>query len=117
MKHLESTLQIVCVKWFKLQYPGIIIFAIPNGGARNAVTGAILKAEGVLAGIPDLFVARASHGAYGLFIEMKTTTGPVKPHQKELHKQLEYAGYQVVICRSFEDFKKNIELYLDNNQF
>ena len=53
MKHVESSLQIQCVRWFRYQYPSRTIFSIPLGGNRNAVTGAILKAEGALAGVAD----------------------------------------------------------------
>ena len=34
-------------------------FAVPNGGARSAITGAILKAEGVRAGVPDWWLPAA----------------------------------------------------------
>lgn len=34
-----------------------LLFAIPDGGRRDAVTGAHLKAEGVRAGVPDMFLA------------------------------------------------------------
>jgi hypothetical protein len=42
----ESKLQIAMVKWFRLQYPDHVLYAIPNGGNRSAITGAIMKAEG-----------------------------------------------------------------------
>lgn len=32
------------------------ICAVPNGGARDMVTGGILKAEGVKPGVPDVFL-------------------------------------------------------------
>ena len=43
-EHNESQLQKSCVMWFRLQYPRLryLLFAVPNGGARSAVTGAIL---------------------------------------------------------------------------
>lgn len=33
-----------------------MIWHTPNGGNRNAVTGAILKRLGAMAGVPDLFI-------------------------------------------------------------
>ena len=51
MNNAESRLQQACVRWVRYQYPDLVVYAIPNGGKRNAVTGAILKAEGVLAGV------------------------------------------------------------------
>lgn len=36
-RHIESQIQQSCVKWFRLQFPeiGLLLFAVPNGGARN----------------------------------------------------------------------------------
>ena len=74
--HPESELQRACVRWFRMQYPQHLLFHIPNGGKRNAREAAIFKAEGVVAGIPDLFLAEARHGHHGLFIEMKAGRRP-----------------------------------------
>lgn len=116
MKHEESKLQQACVKWFRLQYPmyARLLFAIPNGGARNEITGSLLKAEGVVAGVPDLFLAvgRDVLAEHGLFIEMKAPNGKVTPRQAEMHKLLTAQGYEVVVCYSFDDFKQAIEDYL-----
>ena len=56
MKNVESKIQIACVNWFRYQYPKYkkLLFSVPNGGARNSITGAILKMEGALAGVSDL---------------------------------------------------------------
>ena len=42
------------VRWFRQTWPGVRIFAIPNGGARSPATAGRLKAEGVSSGVPDL---------------------------------------------------------------
>lgn len=36
-RHIESHIQRNCLTWFRLQYPELrlVLFAIPNGGARN----------------------------------------------------------------------------------
>ena len=34
-----------------------VMYHIPNGGRRDKITGARLKAEGVVAGVPDVFLA------------------------------------------------------------
>ena len=49
-------MQRMCVGWFRLQYPAVgkLLFAVPNGSRRDVVTGAILKWEGVVAGVADL---------------------------------------------------------------
>lgn len=112
MKHLESKLQTACVRWFRLQYPNYLLFAIPNGGARDLITGVILKREGVIKGVPDLFLAHATFESYGLFIEMKSDKGKLSQSQIYIRSKLELAGYQVEVCNSFESFKQVIENYL-----
>jgi hypothetical protein len=96
MKDTEHRTQVAFSKWLNLHR--IFHFAIPNGGARNAITGARLKAEGVLAGVPDLFIP-----LYKLFIEMKATKGRLSPVQEACHIQLRAAGYNVSVCRSLDE--------------
>jgi hypothetical protein len=82
-----------------------MIFAIPNGGARNKATGGILKAEGVLAGVPDLFVP-----AWRLFIEMKRRkNGRVSDEQKHVMEKLKEAGYSCIVCHGAEDAIHQLE--------
>ena len=56
MRDEEHRLQSACVRWFRYQFPALAhsLFAVPNGGRRDAATGARLKDEGVLAGVSDL---------------------------------------------------------------
>ena len=113
MKSQEHHLQVTCVKWFRLQYPNELIYAIPNGGQRNIITAKKLKAEGVTAGIPDLFVAAACGGFNGLYIELKNgKQGIVSESQKGIIAHLQNKGYKVAVSRSFEDFVSIINAYL-----
>jgi hypothetical protein len=90
-----------------------LLFAIPNGGARNPITGAQLKREGVRAGVPDLFLpALGFAGQLGLFIEVKTSTGRLSAHQKEWFDALHAAGYECVVVRSIQGFIDLIDEYL-----
>lgn len=102
MKHLESKLQIACVKWFRLQYPNAIIFSIPNGGGRSTREAGILKAEGVLAGVADLQVISKGKA---FFIEMKTEKGRQNPNQKAFQEKVNKLGFDYFICRSFDEFQ------------
>lgn len=88
------------------------MIAIPNGGARDAVTGKRLKEEGVTAGAPDLFLFHSNDQHNGLAIEMKTRTGKQSPSQKDFQKQLESNGYQYSICRSLAEFMEIVADYL-----
>jgi hypothetical protein len=89
------------------------MFAVPNGGWRHPATAAILKAEGVKAGVPDIFLAWPSQGYCGLFIEMKRKVGgKVSDAQKEWSERLSAAGYLVRTCKGFEEAKNTITEYL-----
>lgn len=113
----EHQLQCVVVQWWKLAHanyslPEIALFAIPNGGARNEVTGARLKAEGVRRGVPDLMLCAPANGYHGLFIEMKLATGRLSPHQGVFKDHLELHGYQFKTCFSSEEAIDAIKSYL-----
>ena len=114
MRNIESRLQIACVKWFRLQYPrqANLLNSVPNGGARNVVTGAIIKAEGAVRGVADLELNIAKGGWHGLKIEMKTPKGRQSPFQKQWQKDIEAQGYKYIIVRSIEEFIQEIYLYL-----
>jgi hypothetical protein len=111
MKHQEENLQIVCVRWFKLQYAnkGYIIAHTPNGGKRNAREGARFKAMGVLAGFPDLTIIAKGKV---FFIEMKSDKGKLTESQESVHGLLRGNGLFVYTVNSLESFMqiRNAEL-------
>ena len=110
----EHRLQCACVNWFRLQYPthATALFAVPNGGRRDRVSGANLKAEGVLPGVSDLILLVARQCFYGLLIEMKTPKGKLSPAQKEWARDMAARGYLYIVCRSFDEFRNVIDDYL-----
>ena len=114
-KDEEHRIQCQCVRWFFLQYPKLRgrLFAVPNGGKRDVTTAAKLKAEGVVAGVADLIllVRNSKYGA--LLIEMKTRTGRQSESQKQWQK-IVGGDYKYVVCRSVEEFIREIENYLKN---
>ena len=85
-----------------LRADGLLVFAIPNGGARNVVTATRLKAEGVTAGVPDLFVADFG----GFFLEVKTNAGSLSRAQREMSAGLALRGYLVHTVRSPDDARR-----------
>lgn len=112
----EHRIQCACVKWFRYQHPECRhnLFAVPNGGRRDKTTGAKMKAEGVLAGVADLILLKsnANHGA--LLIEMKTRIGRQAETQKEWQLLIERDGYKYVVCRSLDDFIREVDAYLSD---
>lgn len=113
----EHHVQVACVNWFRLQYPELdgLLFAIPNGGQRNKIVAAKLKAEGVVAGVADMMLAVASKDANGLFIEMKTDRKGSRQSdkQKEWQAKVCQKGYLYKIARTLDEFMKLIKDYLD----
>ena len=108
----ESRLQKNAISWFRLQYPKLTIYAIPNGGRRGKIEAAIMKGEGVLAGVADVFISKPSGSYCGLYIEFKTATGRQSTAQKEFENNATRDGYKYVVCRSLEQFIDEANKYL-----
>lgn len=99
-------MQAAVVAWAALQsatLPALrLLYAVPNGGPRSIVAAAKLKAEGVKPGVPDLVLPVPAMGFAGLYVEMKTKDGTVRPEQKAWIAALQEAGHRVEVCRSIE---------------
>ena len=81
------------VQWFRARWPRVLIFAIPNGGKRNLSTARNLKMEGVVPGVPDLYIP-----AWGIWVEMKRQKGGrLSPDQEEMINYLESIGHDVIV--------------------
>lgn len=113
---VEHRIQQACVRWFNLQYPHLRgrLFAVPNGGRRDVVTGAKLKAEGVVAGVADLILLVTNKAFGALLIEMKKPGGIQSAAQRQWQEIVTTNGeYKYVICRSIYDFMREIREYLN----
>lgn len=111
----EHDLQVQCVRWFRYTHQDIssLLFAIPNGGQRNNIVAAKLKAEGVVSGVPDLFLAVPKGSLHGLWIEMKNgKAGRLSDNQKTMITELRNQDYAVEVAHDFDEFVKTIEEYL-----
>lgn len=112
----EHRIQCACVRWFNYQYPKLRgrLFAVPNGGRRDATTAAKLKAEGVVAGVADLILLKSNLNYGALLIEMKTLKGRQRDSQKAWQNIVcADSEYKYVVCRSFDDFKREVDDYLN----
>jgi len=113
VRHNEHNLQVSCVNWFRYAYPKAIIYAIPNGAKRDKVSGALYKAEGMLAGIPDLCVPIQKGGYGALYLEMKDDSrGRLSDNQKEIIPKLQSLGNKVEVIRTFEEFCDCVNKYM-----
>lgn len=113
MKQEEHNMQVACVCWFRMQYSvrSALLFAVPNGGRRDRVTGAKLKAEGTLAGVADMLLLCPSSRYHGLCIEFKTQKGRQSEAQKTFQRKVEGAGYAYCVVRSIGDFMNVVAAY------
>lgn len=116
LKRGEDTEQIGVIEWAEWhtsQYPELkLLHHIPNGGKRNAVEAARLKAMGVKAGVPDLFLPAPCGGYAGLYIEMKYGKNKPTDKQKEWIAALRQQGYKVTVCYSGAEATHELESYL-----
>ena len=113
----EHELQVACVEWFRYQYPRLSkrLFAVPNGGYRDRRTAAKLKDEGVISGVSDLILLKPNKHFHALLIEMKVTEkySRQSSEQKEWQKELTSLDeYKYVVCRSIDDFMREVNDYL-----
>lgn len=122
--YLESMHQQAFIQWARLapliyrdKRDGFIkdyLIAIPNGGARSKVGGAILKAEGVTAGVSDLFFAYPTTRYHGLWIEFKTDRSHslLTENQQQWLAKMKRVDYQFMVPTSVTQAIDMIEVYL-----
>lgn len=118
----EHAHQVAVFCWAAMNFAAFpelkLLFAIPNGGERNKIVAANLKAEGVKDGVPDLFLPVARHGCNGLFIELKRPKSQGKqrgyqsPEQEVWEPLLREQGYGVAICLGWEAVRDCLIQYL-----
>lgn len=112
-EHAHQTALFMWLTTLYTQYPETKwIFAVPNGGDRNPITAARLKAEGVKSGVSDICLPFARQGYHGFFLEMKKPGGKESPAQKEFGAFLQSQGYLYTMCDSWDKAKDAITWYL-----
>lgn len=129
-EELEQTFLIQWAAMLSGQYPELkLLHHIPNGGLRSKTEAKRLKAAGVKAGVPDLFLPVPKYDEFdivdrnGLYIEMKapsieiggrkTTKGRTSKEQDWWIDQLRAQGYQVEVCYGWVEAAKAVIQYLD----
>ena len=99
---------------FRTRHPAIpLIHAIPNGGKRNIKTAKMLKAEGVKAGIPDVFVPCPNDEWAGLYLEFKAPGNSQTKEQLSVGESLTKQGYLVYVCYSADEALRVLGAYIN----
>lgn len=113
-EHHEQVALINKVRELEPAYPELeLLFAVPNGGHRNISVAKKMKAEGVRAGVLDLFLPVARWPHPGCAIEMKaeyryvdpdgqarTRRGSTSDAQDWWIEKLRAQGWRVEVCYS-----------------
>lgn len=94
MRHDEANFQVGVVRFLRMA--GYYVFAVPNGGSRNVIEAANLKAQGVMAGVSDLILL-LPHKVY--FIELKNPNGKGRqsPAQREFEDNVRAYGQEYLL--------------------
>ncbi len=104
-------------------YPELqLMFAVPNGGERNRIVAAKLKAEGVKAGVLDIFLpvprlikhqqAALDSWYHGMFLEMKRHPNKPTAEQNEFADKMQRLGYYCAVAYSWEEGRSKLIAYL-----
>jgi len=95
------------------------LYACPNGAQFGTnrklavIQAGKLKREGLLPGVPDLFLPYPARGYHGFYIEMKAPgkIKEVRPGQAQFMEWAESVGYLCQVHDSFESAKEALEWY------
>ena len=91
-----------------LDHSGLLWCHVPNGGQRNAITGAKLKKMGTKRGVPDvlIFSRRLLSGdvmGKPLALELKVRYNKPSKEQHEWIARLREEGWRCEVCYSIDD--------------
>ena len=82
-----------------------------NGVKMTKAQAGRAIAQGMLSGVPDLFLPVPKNGYHGLFIEMKYGSNKVTENQEKFLQNAANVGYAVSVCYSAQEAIKRIEDY------
>lgn len=112
----EAQEQAIFIKWCRInesKYKHLnLIHASMNSAKRTYRNAQFCINQGILKGVPDLFLPVPKNGFHGLFIEMKRKKGGIiSKEQDEFIRELLKIGYQCHVCRGAEDAISAVKNY------
>jgi VRR-NUC domain len=109
-KSPEHAIQVALIHELRYRLrPAVISFAIPNGGHRHIGVAKKLKAEGVLAGMPDLGFAVEDGRTH--WIEMKAPGGDISDNQEIVRDRLIRLGHNWAMAKSVEEALEHLDAW------
>ena len=119
MKHIESIQQTQVIEWSRWayktgKYPMLnMLHCSLNGVKLSGTQAKIAKGQGMLSGVPDLFLPVPKNGFHGLFIEMKSEKGRLTDNQHWFLTNADSLGYKTAVCYSAKEAISAIQAYYD----
>lgn len=112
-EHQEQCAFFEALKLYEGRYPELkYVHAIPNGGYRHIATAKKMAAEGVLAGVWDIYIPIPKGGYMGMYIEMKHGKNKLTDSQAEFGKFVASKGYMTQVCYTWEKALDALSGYL-----
>ena len=109
----EHQTQAAFHRFMQLKYPHVISFAVPNAAKRGPALASRMKAEGMVAGIPDYFIDFATPDFHGLRIEFKRNArAKLTDAQAAMAERYKRAGYRWELCCDFDSAAALVKEYL-----
>lgn len=99
-EHTEQKAVFNTLAWYERKYPILKwVHAIPNGGHRHVAVAKRMKAEGVKAGVWDIFVPVPVDDKAGMYLEMKFGYNKLRESQQQFREAVGDA-YEWQVCYS-----------------
>lgn len=115
----EHDEQVALFQWQRMMsksYPALDwMHAIPNAAKRSKGVAAWMRAEGMTAGIFDVFLPWPANGYHGLYVEMKRKPNKLTDKQTAFGHEMARRGFYVVVCYTADDAIKVIREYVGIN--
>ena len=113
----EAIEQAKVVAWARANernYPYLqLLHCSLNGVKMTKAQAGRAIAQGMLSGVPDLFLPVPKNGYHGLFIEMKYGSNKVTENQEKFLQNAANVGYAISVCYSANEAIKRIEDYYE----
>ena len=111
----EAAEQAKVIAWARANernYPYLqLLHCSLNGVKMTKAQAGRAIAQGMLSGVPDLFLPVPKNGYHGLFIEMKYGSNKVTENQEKFLQNAANVGYAISVCYSANEAIKRIEDY------
>jgi len=113
-EHLEQSRFFAVLRRMEPAYPGLRgAFAIPNGFLDTKSKRIRAWQEGVVSGVPDVFIPWPHKGFHGLFLEFKKPGGRVTKAQEEYLALMASRGYKAEVVFGLRQALKVLKEYIE----